>query len=382
MSTLEIETIADDNKKSLYRSQRLKLPGKEIITPLKSLNPSKLRLKSPLNTKAYGFLEIYKSISSEKISLYNKDSEEHDKFSRSLVNLGKRGQDNDAQLCILNFDNPNKIFPNKKEIEFLTDAAYCNSDITPIPMIKAKITQTNFTPFMKYIGDVYKTIEELNHKPIMGYLPNLPRELYPKLLDVYIKKGIRTFYFDFNGQIPDHLKLRPLLKHLNSKKKLDDTLIYGINAKPGKALKNANIIPSKDFLSYGFGIDILGQTHIGTKGSKEFFEKLKKAVDTQQENKKRLFTKFDYGYHKISKKDEMESIYPSDSKIELSDILTDDYKTYQNLFNMEQQGIESSNLRKRLNELDPTESILSYVGKKEQIKKELKHLEKGPKSIL
>ena len=48
---------------------------------------------------------------------------------------------------------------------------------------------------------------------------------------------------------------------------------------------------------------------------------------------------------------------------------------------MEQQGIEASTIRKRLNSLDSNETILSYLRKKEQIKKEMKHLESGLKAI-
>ena len=48
---------------------------------------------------------------------------------------------------------------------------------------------------------------------------------------------------------------------------------------------------------------------------------------------------------------------------------------------MEQQAIETDTIRKRLNALDKKETNLDYIKKKTQIKKELKHLESGPKSI-
>lgn len=250
-----------------------------------------------------------------------------------------------------------------------------------MPIVDIKINSSNFSRYLNYLQLCYDTIEELNNKPIMGMLPNMPRELYPKLLEFYIKNRISSFCFDFNGQTPDHLKLRPVMRYLNTKELLSKTLIYGVNAKPGRVLKNTNVIPSKDFIAYGFGLDILGESHIGAKGSKVFFEKMKVAIGKQQENKKRIFIKSDYGYYKTNVKEEVFGLYPSDTKIKLDDILHDSQQTWQKLFNMEQQSIETGRIRKRLESLDRNETILTYIKKKTQIKKELKHLESEPKNI-
>ena len=162
---------------------------------------------------------------------------------------------------------------------------------------------------------------------------------------------------------------------------LGKSLIYGINAKPGRPLKNTNVIPSKDFIAYGYGLDVLGESHIGAKMPKEFFEKMKKAISDQQQNKKRIFIKNDYGYYKTADRSGIKSIYPSDTKIKLDRIFDESQTTWQKLFNMEQQGIEAATIRKRLNSLDSNETILSYLKKKKQIKKEMKHLESGLKAI-
>jgi hypothetical protein len=381
-SHLNIETISDDNQKSLFRSQRIKLSGKQIVTPLRAIDPTKLKTEVSLNKKAVGLNEIYKNIDSEKITILQKDTNEHDRFSRELSNLSKKGQTDDLTICILKYTtkktNP---IPDTKEIELLTDIAHSFSDITPIPILDVPINDSNFNSYLIYVKTCYNVIEELNQKPIMGILPNIPRELYPKLLDYYLDKDIHSFCFDFNGQTPDHLKLRPILRHLNTKKVLGKTLIYGVNAKPGRALKNTNVIPSKDFIAYGFGLDALGESHIGTKLPKAFIEKMKKAIDQQQANKKRIFIKSDYGYYRTNKKSDVASIYPTDTRISIDNILNDTQKSWQKLFNMEQQAVEVSEIRKRLGELKSKETILDYIRKKSQIQKEIKHLESGPKSI-
>jgi len=155
-----------------------------------------------------------------------------------LKNISSRTQTNDFNLCLIKFisKSPN-LFPTIKEIEFLTDVAVSYSDLIPIPLIEVRIDDSNFTRFIRYIESSCDVIEELNQKPIMGALPSLPREQYPKL-EFYLDKDITTFYFDFNGSTPDHLKLRPILRYLKKKKVLERTFIYGINCKPQKDKKS------------------------------------------------------------------------------------------------------------------------------------------------
>lgn len=378
---LEIETVSNDNNKSLFRSQRVRSNGKEAVTPLKALDPTKFRTKIRLNMDALGFNEIYKKIDSDSIARLQNDSNEHDRFSRVMLNLSEKNQPSDLNVCLVKFSSKKTPFPSKTEIEFLTDVAHSFSDITPIPMIDKKIEISNFSKYLDCLRSCYNTIEELNNKPIMGTLPNLPAILYPKLLEFYIERQISAFCFDFSGGTPHHLKLRPVMRYLKTNGLLDKTLIYGINAKPGKALKNTNIIPSKDFIAYGFGLDILGENHVGLKLPREALEKMKKAIGEQQANKKRIFIKSNYGYYKTSIEKEISNLYPSDTGIKLHDILDDSSQTQQKLFNMEQQSLEAGKIRERLNSLDGNETILTYIEKKAQIKSELKHFETASKSI-
>jgi hypothetical protein len=48
---------------------------------------------------------------------------------------------------------------------------------------------------------------------------------------------------------------------------------------------------------------------------------------------------------------------------------------------MEQQAIEASEIRKRLNELKTKDTISDYIKDKSQVTKEIKHLELSVKSI-
>lgn len=380
---LDIETISNDNGRSLYRTQKIKINGKVITTPLRALDPSKFDSNVVLNKKAFGLNEIYKNLNSDKLKTLQNDVGELESLERELSNLEKRTPQSDLNVCFLKFSSkkPNS-FPLKEDVGTLTDIAHTYSDITPIPIIDAKIDDSNFSRYLNYVKNCYNTIEELNTKPIMGMLPRLTFAQYRKILDFYLDKQITAFCFDYDGRIPSRLMLRQISRYLESKNIRDNVLIYGINARPGSGLKNSNVIPSKDFLVYGYGVDVLGESHARIKLPVAFYEELRRATTQQQINKKRIFIKSDYGYYKINTKDDISSLYPKNTRIKLDDILDDPRRKLQKLFNMEQQSIESGELRKRLGSLDRNETILSYIEKKANIKNETKYLKAERKQIL
>ena len=381
MSSLDVETVAQDGQ-ALFRSQRARFNGTEITTPLKALNPSKFRSDTRFDKRVSDFNEIYKKITSDKIESQQKNPDEHDKFCRLMGNLWKKHHSGSGlSVCIMQFlsEKPDP-FPHNREIEFLADVSHSFSDIVPMPVMGAKINGSNFGRYIECMDACYNTIEELNNKPIMGILPTMSRELYPKLLEFYLEKQIFAFCFDFAGGTPNILKLRPILRHLSSKKILDKSLIYGTNARPGHALKNTNVIPAKDFIAYGFGLDILGENHIPPAMPSGFIEKMKRAADRQRPNKKRLFIKSDYGYYKTGAKEEIAVRYPDHTRIRLEDIFEGPSR-WQSLFNMEQQSLETDSLRGRLNSLDGGETIMEYIEGKDQVKREIDHLRMGRKSI-
>jgi len=62
-------------------------------------------------------------------------------------------------------------------------------------------------------------------------------------------------------------------------------------------MKNENKILAKDFMSMGFGIDILGLNHIGPRMRTEDWVRLR---EKRRENILRLFDKEDYAYVKYT----------------------------------------------------------------------------------
>ena len=78
---------------------------------------------------------------------------------------------------------------------------------------------------------------------------------------------------------------------------------------------------------------------------------------------------------------ELESVYPDDTRIMLTNIIRVPRKTWQKLFNMEQQALEASEIRKRLGELKSNDTILDYIKDKSQVVKEIKQLELSVKGV-
>ena len=109
---------------------------------------------------------------------------------------------------------------------------------------------------------------------------------------------------------------------------------------------------------------------------------MKRAVNKQQENRKRIFIKSDYGYYKTSTKDEISSMYPNDTGSSSTTYYTIHKNNQQKLFNMEQQSLEAGTIRERLNSQDGNETILEYIREKTRIKNEIRHLEVASKSVL
>jgi hypothetical protein len=112
-TNLDIESLSNDNNNSLFRSQRVKTQGKEIITPVKTLESSKFRSAMELNNRAFGINEIYRELEPERISILDKDSTLHDGFTRDLRNLKNKARASVLNLCMIKYRS--EKFSNLKE---------------------------------------------------------------------------------------------------------------------------------------------------------------------------------------------------------------------------------------------------------------------------
>ena len=370
---IEFKKISPDND-SLYVTKNLRINGKNLITPIKSLNLSKSNSKLLFNDKTKGINELYKRFSLSKESKKNailnvlNYPDKLDKFNYELNSLVRKTNiDKEINLLFIEYDDIK--YPDKKPLEFILDTAYEYSDITPLPIIP-KIPQrigSNETAFEKYKGfleESIEIIETLNHKPIMGIIP--PTLIFiSDIVDFYAEKEIDSFVFDFDGKTPMSMRqtIRTFMRSLKKNDLLENSFIHSINANHGRFNKNVNVVGAKDILSFGLGFDSLGEKHKPLRGPKEFFKKLK----NREVNKLRLFNKEDYGYYKLNR-NQIQEIYPNDSIIKMNSFENEnlDSRNLQKSFNLEQIGLESIRLR----DIIENQKALDYLSNKIQVKKE------------
>ena len=382
--TTQVKLLEKDPN-SLYSTQKVKFTSnKSIITPTKTIPLDRLKLRHPLNNKARQLNEIFKRFSASQIKEADEDAVKYNKiesFFNSKMNLIKNDT---TTFCFLDFNETR--LPTNAEIEFLIDLSYCNSDITTIPTLSkfadSKDSPIKYDHFKKYLGTAIESIEQLNHKPIMGIIPKLSRNNVIDLLGFYHDKGINSFALDLRGSNPitSRMSIFKVLKTLNKLRILDSCYIHGHNV--GMRVNKAkNIIPAKDVLGFGIGLNSLGEKRTEFKPNRAFISYIK----TNPLNKFRLFNKNDYGYWKAISPTELEKVFPSDSTIPI-DVFKDAVKIpsrfnyVQKVFNFEQLALESNHLKDIITE--DSEKTLNYIKTKKHIASEdVKVLESGQKKI-
>jgi hypothetical protein len=167
---------------TLYITKELRVNGKKLTTPIKSLWVSS---KLVLNDKIKGVNEFYKRFSLDE-------------------NLKK-----------------NSVYNVLSSPEKLSDLNYKLNSLVE--------------KYKKFLEESLEIIETLNHKPIMGVVP--PLQFYIKeIVEFYAKKGIDAFVFDFDGKTPlsMHQTIRSFMRSLREQDLLENSFIHSINTNQGR----------------------------------------------------------------------------------------------------------------------------------------------------
>ncbi len=369
MTTLpSIDLLSEDNGKSFFRSVRVKTGGKEVATPCRALEPRRASLLPRFDPKPFPIVEHFVELGQSGIDRLQSGSRDLGAFESRLRSLDRAGISEAARVCFAQFkpEKPGR-WPDKDGLELLTDLTHSNSDIVPVPSVAAAIGLDKLQGLVDHAKLSMKLIERLNTKPLMGWVPiAMPRAGIPKLLDLYLNGEVRAFCLDFGGRIPTHLQVRPVLAHLAERRVLADSLIYALNPRPGKFIKNAKEIPARDFFVHGYGVDVLGGSHLRAfvPQSEGGRESLSAEVARRAANRKRVFSPATYGYHRVDSRAEAERILPDLTSIAPSAVFDHPTRSIEKAVSMDCQASEAGQIRRRLRELGRRESILAYVGAK------------------
>lgn len=378
----------DDN--SLYVTKEISIKGKDIVTPIKSVDLSKIPPYFSLKEDIKGINEIhrkflekrqyYREGSSRKgVRRYSasdlaQNSQLQSQFNYRLnATFKKADQDKQVSITLAEYDGIN--YPTGKTLGFILDTIYEYSDISTLPIItgvRNRISnEEEFNKYVSFLKESIEIIEEFNNQPIMGIVPPITYFI-SDLIEFYVENGINAFCFDFDGKNPITMRqtIRGFLRALKKNKLLEESFIHSINVNAGRFIKEAEIIGAKDVLSFGLGFDCIGDKHKPPKGPKDFYDRLKDST----ERRFRIFRKADYGYYRVEPSN-VKDILPIDSSFSASTFSSGEVQPFviQRLFNTEQLGLEAVTLRGIIKEEEPTKYLSSkkYV-EKEDFKKIIK----------
>lgn len=380
------------DEESLFRTQDIKVSSsKSFKTPIKAIDLGRIKQKYPINSSGKGLNEIFRRFSEEDIKNYNEDTLYSDKL-KAFFNYQRNKIDTDSQVTATFLEFSENRMPTDEEIEFLVSTAYPNSDVVTIPIvayinkigkIKDKAIRDKIVEnYEEYLKKVIAEIEELNNKPIMGFIPEIAPKKIADIIKIYQDNGIRLFAVDLNGSNPisSCMRIFKVLKTLKKEKILDESFIHGFNI-GNRVNKTDDILPARDILGFGLGLNSIGDKHkrqIVTKYFLEFLESMKNSPKTTF----RLFNKADYGYWKAITLQKLKEEYPKDTKINIehfSDEKTDKSEL-QRLFNIEQLSIEAKNIREVIAE-EPAKSMKYLKGKKEVLPDDISNIENIGKKL-
>jgi hypothetical protein len=291
--------IKDIDSELLFRRLEIDIGNKRILTPENA---------SYNDNPISGINEIYKKFSLDGESRTNNLNSfiSSESYESQLNNTLKRLPQQNVNMFFV--DYADMQIPENKHIEALSDIQYSYSDIVITPtcskIVKDEDGESAINSFLDITNRFLDVSETLNNKGIIGTIPfKIPRLNIEDIVKNYCDRDITSFAIDLDGKcIQTTLpKMRMLMRLLKKYGINDEAFLYAINSYEGKFAKDAVEIPAKDFISTGFGIDILGMNHIPPRLPTNKWEEI-----SHREKSYRLFDKEIYGYQKVSEKEALD----------------------------------------------------------------------------
>ena len=359
------------------RSEKLQINNKTLRTPIKAVNMPSLRRDVPLKDAVKGVNEIFKTFKTDVLKKYCSGEKDESNVYRSInTPMNKTDRRNEVNICFVQI--PDLILPQNKEIDFITNVSYINSDITPLPLVqglfKGNDALSDFDVFTEFMQDSIDSINRLNNKPILGIIPGtMPSTLIGFLVDFYYENDVTSFAFDFQGRIYKNFEsqIREMMTKILELDISNESFLYSCNTQRGKVSKGSTIIKGNDIAVYTYGFDVMGDSHVKPKIHPDIAKQMRERASNELNI--RLFNSDDYGHYKFSDIGAIKEMYPYDE----TDITLDCFdptvlkqRAYdsQKLFNTERIGLELIKYKNMLSHSEPT---YDYINTKDQIRDSL-----------
>jgi hypothetical protein len=380
-------SAADDTE---LRSLEFKINSKRITTPIKAIETKGFYANTSFPTSLTSLNEIYFKFDAASLKRCNEEKA-YSRGKNQEVRESKSKSKGSPTICLISYRYSNRYteglerYPTDDEIYLLTNAAYAFSDVTPIPSVPKmtgdNLNIDNFHNFLQYIDTCYEKIQIRNKKKILGYIPTAATYFVRKIVNHYLDKGINAFYIDFNGtMISSHSEMINLLKReLAIRGYEENNFLHFINVNYGKGIRDKTVLPARDLLGFGYGLDSLGGVHLAPKRNEKYYQWLKEQKDVER-NSRRLLNRRDYGYYRfdsLGDKD-LRDVYPNDALVPLTAMHTDTrtrLDNYIRIVNLQQQCKEANTLTEIVSE-NQDRTLDYFKTKKHLVDEDLKRLVK------
>ena len=370
-------THQEIDEELFIRSEKLKINNKTLRTPIKAINMPSLRKDVHLNPIVKGVNEIFKKFKYDDIKKFCSGEKDESKLYKDInTPLNKTDKNTEVNICFVQLTDLK--LPENKEIDFITNISYINSDRTPLPLVqglfKGDDAVKDFEIFTEFMKDSIDSINRLNNKPILGVIPGaMPSTLIGFLVEFYYKQDITSFAFDFQGKVYTNYgsQIREMMTKILELDISNESFLYSCNTQRGTVTRGSTIIQGKDIVVYNYGFDVMGDSHV----QRSYPPDVAKDMNDRSKNEMniRLFNSDDYGHYKFSDLDAIKSMYPYDeTRIDLNSfnpfINKKRAADSQKLFNSERIGLELMKYKSMLNH---SESTYEYINTKEQVREYL-----------
>ncbi|MBI3860247.1 MAG: hypothetical protein HY296_08490 [Thaumarchaeota archaeon] len=363
-------TIRAEDPEFRSRAVNVKVKGKEVVTPIRSLcliqsKASEARVLNS-NDGVVTMIELPREVTKTKLEEMDGDTEKQEEFFRQIrYRFTDRHLNEEITVFALTYNNRPSLeaknrSPTPAETELLCSILDHPYNDIWVPPVVPKISGQDYLPYLKSFYEQAKTYSNVASA---GLIPHIARLELRLLADFYIKEGINYFVMDFDGKNPLDLianisEVNKMIRHIE-KEYGTPCFLHALNVPFTKSHWKNLVIPAKDIVLFEMGFNCFGSSHIRRQLPKEFLEKISLLPHPHY----RVFNRRDYGYYRDDAPGLKDMVVEEGKMFMSLDEFTEgltwtEVKTLEKLFNVERHCLEATEIRRNLL---TGQSLMQYI---------------------
>lgn len=270
---VETDYISDQG---LTARRRIHVGGRVLETPTAATPIGRAAHQDTPSEESRGVNELYRTVSTKQLQESMRDNSSA--IANALRRDYRKTNDDEVTIAFPSFQDAHQI--GRQEMEHLVDLFERWTHMLPVPLMPELVGSidtdkgVSAPAFQSYRSTVERFIEvacqRVPEMPIMGVIPPLGWEYVKNILDIYGRHGVKAFCLNLNRRRITAGRqvgmITPLMRHLARRDIADGVLTYLINPSPYGPSLSEDFRPAADIVSYGMGIDIIGDCHISPGG--------------------------------------------------------------------------------------------------------------------